>query len=272
MQELREIQKIEIEALDELDRICKKHGINYYLAQGTLLGAVRQNAFIPWDDDIDVLVHAEEMERLIQKFAEEADKKYFITNHNIEKYNPLSWTKIRCNNTASMPRKYKKIPIHWGICIDIFPFYNVSDNFLLRKAEIFLFKAARKLLLMPMVEYDEKKSVLDKIILKIPLDTRKRLANSFMRALKRNNGKETECVYVTCKGGKVIEKEIICGKKRTQIFEGKEYPVPSDSEAFLSIMFGDDYMTPPPEAERKGHEQRMGEIIWDCHNSYEKYQ
>ena len=60
---LEEIKKVELDALCELDRVCKAHGLSYFLAYGTLLGALRHQGFIPWDDDIDVHMPREDYER-----------------------------------------------------------------------------------------------------------------------------------------------------------------------------------------------------------------
>ena len=61
---LRKIQMIQVEMLEEVDRICKKCGIHYNIIAGTLLGAVRHGGYIPWDDDADVAMLREEYDRL----------------------------------------------------------------------------------------------------------------------------------------------------------------------------------------------------------------
>ena len=64
--ELEELHQIELDMLKEIDRICRRENIQYYLAGGTLLGAVRHKGFIPWDDDIDIAMARDEYERFLK--------------------------------------------------------------------------------------------------------------------------------------------------------------------------------------------------------------
>lgn len=73
--EIKQLKEVEIELFDELDRVCKLLDIPYFMVGGTLLGAVRHQGFIPWDDDIDVVMFREDLERL-----EKREAHYLIKN------------------------------------------------------------------------------------------------------------------------------------------------------------------------------------------------
>ena len=75
---LRKAQLIMLNELIELDRICKKNNINYWLDGGTFLGAVRHKGFIPWDDDVDVCMLEADYNKFLEKAVKELDSGYFI--------------------------------------------------------------------------------------------------------------------------------------------------------------------------------------------------
>lgn len=118
---LRKIQLRELDILKEFVRICNKHDLHYFLAGGTLLGAVRHKGFIPWDDDIDVAMLREDYDRFAQLAPLELDKRYFYQSPDTDPYYFLTYNKIRENGTEIYEERFKDAKFHKGIFIDIFP-------------------------------------------------------------------------------------------------------------------------------------------------------
>lgn len=119
----------EQEILDVVHEICVSNGLRYSLAYGTLLGAVRHRGFIPWDDDIDILMPREDYSRLLEIWNETAPKDYILQ----EPYSSLdvsnNFTKIRKNHTAFVQTEdERKCQYHKGIFIDIFPLDRLAEG------------------------------------------------------------------------------------------------------------------------------------------------
>lgn len=257
---LKKVQKTEYEILKEMDRICKENHIKYYLGHGTLLGAAKYHGFIPWDDDIDLLVPYDELKKLMNIFPKQASEQYIITNHRVEKYFPLPWTKIRNKNTLSRPKRYQDMPINWGICIDLFPIYPVSNFKALRKLEALNLKVAIKIMMAGFTKYEEDHTIIERALEKIPVSLRNFYMN-FAVGLLTMHKNNSKYVLLPCKGVKIYDRNLIFGEDTFLSFEDGVYPVPTDYHTYLTVNYGD-YMAPLPEAEQKGHELKMGEIEW----------
>lgn len=119
----KKLWAISLDLLFELDKVCKKHNINYYLAGGTLLGAVRHHGFIPWDDDIDLFMNRDDYEKFI-KLGNEFSEPYFLQNANTDPNFLYSCTRLRNSNTTYIVKKFKYQNFNQGIYISIFPIDN----------------------------------------------------------------------------------------------------------------------------------------------------
>ena len=73
-----EVKQTELSILDYIDSVCKQHNITYYLAYGTLLGAIRHKGFIPWDDDIDIYMPRKEYDKFIKLQADNKESQYSV--------------------------------------------------------------------------------------------------------------------------------------------------------------------------------------------------
>jgi lipopolysaccharide cholinephosphotransferase len=130
---LRKLQLIQLEMLIEVDRICKKCGIQYNIIAGTLLGAVRHGGYIPWDDDADVAFLRSEYEKFREACKTELDttRFYFQDHRNTDGYR-WGYGKLRRKETLFLREYQEHMPYDQGIFIDIFPLDNVPDNYLKR--------------------------------------------------------------------------------------------------------------------------------------------
>lgn len=129
--EMKKAWAVMLDLLAELDRVCKKHGIKYYAAGGTLLGAVRHKGFIPWDDDVDLVMFRQDYNRLMEIGPLEFRHPYFLQNKHTDPTACDLIAKLRNSETTSLFKAERKsvLPYNKGIFIDIFPSDNVPDSF-----------------------------------------------------------------------------------------------------------------------------------------------
>ena len=121
-QQLRTCQLKQLGILEEIDRICRKHNISYWLDGGSLLGAVRHGGFIPWDDDIDICMPLTDVPRFIEVAQRELPPHLFVQAPQTDPSMRLPICKVRNLNSLiveggdDFSRPYAK-----GLYIDIFP-------------------------------------------------------------------------------------------------------------------------------------------------------
>lgn len=253
--ELRQLQLIELEMLVEVDRICKKCGIQYCISAGTQLGAVRHKGFIPWDDDADVAFLRPEYEKFRKACKTELDsnKYYFQDYRNTPGYR-WGYGKLRRKNTSFVRLGQEEMPYAQGVFIDIMPYDNVPDNYLLRKLHNFQCFFYRKCFWSPLGLQQEKgiKRLAYRILSKIP---DKKLYLSFNRFIQRCNRKKTKRVRIFTLPVPGNENGYLrsCLENLCPIeFEGVKLMGMKDYHVYLSYKYGN-YMELPEKDKRKIH-------------------
>lgn len=250
--QLQAVQQKALELLAFIVDYCENNNIVYYLGFGTLLGAVRHNGFIPWDDDIDVLMPRADYERFIQNVAAALPAHFFLQNYNTD---PWFWTdssKLRNSDTTFIEESVAHLDINHGIFVDIFPLDGAKDEKTFRRR------------LAQLSRYQYWIRVFDRTPL--PHPTRfdrfaaglfrwatKKLTNAqLVAASDKVRSKESleNCPYCFAFYADILYPVALFGQGKRLPFENLNCRVPDDAEAYLALQYGD-YMQLPPYEERR---------------------
>ena len=131
----KDVRKIQLNILIKLDEVCKKNGLRYYLAFGTCLGALRHKGFIPWDDDIDVLMPYDDTKKLIS-LQNQFGERYFVQSKETDPDYRSIAMRIRDCETTCIEGNEINLKINKGIYVDIYPYYECSKNKFIRIIDI----------------------------------------------------------------------------------------------------------------------------------------
>ncbi|CAA6822788.1 MAG: Lipopolysaccharide cholinephosphotransferase LicD1 (EC [uncultured Sulfurovum sp.] len=128
-QDLRKAQLIMLDMLVEFDAICIKYNLKYWLDSGTLLGAVRHEGFIPWDDDIDISMPVEDYNKFIKIAKLELSKNIFFQTDETDSSFKFDYIKLRSNKASIVEfhEKDKEVAYHQGVFVDIFPMLTLPN-------------------------------------------------------------------------------------------------------------------------------------------------
>jgi len=252
--------------LQEFDRVCKVLDIPYVLFAGTMLGAVRHQGFIPWDDDLDVMMLRADYDRFLAEAEQVLDKEKFYLQKEFSEHWPMFFSKLRLNNTTCLEKYHPKDPvIHQGIYIDIFPCDNACNTHLGRKLQFLASKVviAKSLYKRGYETDSKKKKVFMAFCCLLPM-------KPFWQMVKQGR-KDSTMVHSFLGGASDFAKNVYhreCFTDRVDMtFENDQYPVSAYFDRLLRQLYGE-YMRLPPEDQRT---MKQHAILVDLENSYEIY-
>lgn len=136
-EKLRQLQLTQVEILRVIDRVCREHDIPYSLYAGTLLGAVRHQGFIPWDDDLDICMSRANYNRFLEVWEQVKPEGYLLQNKENSPDFTQSFSKIRKLNSTYQLKVEVGYKYHQGIFVDVFPIDRVPKGKRLQKKFIF---------------------------------------------------------------------------------------------------------------------------------------
>ena len=269
--DIREIQIYKLRILSDFADFCKKNNLRYCLHGGTLLGAIRHGGFIPWDDDIDVIMPWKDYKRFLRIWRGQMSDRYFVQNYKTDPCFPMMYTQLRVNGTTSMPVKNAPLDMHWGICIDIFPLVGLNESKAGRAAQKKMIALIYSLLAVDIIKaLGVPHAGMQKAINRIPRKSRHLIVDVLYRtgfsSSEKNKG-SFDLFSPDIKDYGSYENWL---DTMEVPFEDMMFPIPKKYDEILTIMYGD-YMTPPPEDQRGGHEIQLGEQIIDFETDYSVY-
>jgi len=128
--EMKKIWAVELDLLNEFIKVCEKYRLDYHVTAGTLLGAIRHDGIIPWDDDIDVQMPRKDYDRLLLISKEAFSYPYFLQTEYTDPGYSKAFAKLRNSETTGIPINDVNCDLRYnqGIFIDIFPLDNLPDD------------------------------------------------------------------------------------------------------------------------------------------------
>ena len=124
----KRVWAVQLAMLDEVERICRKYGLTYFADSGTLIGCIRDEGYIPWDDDIDLVMLREDYDRFLAAARAELPEYLLLQTYRTEKNYLRGHAQIRDTRTTGCNAEDRRAGYNCGIFIDIFPLDNMPDS------------------------------------------------------------------------------------------------------------------------------------------------
>lgn len=260
---MQEIQKVSLSILKEIGSICEKNHFKYFLAYGTLIGAIRHGGYIPWDDDVDIMMPRPDYEKFLQYCSIHKDNLGFLEILNPQTNDKYPYMLTRVSDTRYVIEVKNERSYNSGVFIDIYPLDGIGNTEEEALAHLknttkypsLIFLATRIYYHFGITKGWKKR------LIKVPafIYTHIRGKKYFMKKLDDllSLYQYEDCKYVgaaawcTHPERNIYEKEwcenLIKGK-----FEDGEFYIPKEYDKMLKVTYGD-YMKLPPEKDRIYH-------------------
>lgn len=259
-EQINKLKSIQLQLLDDFVKTCEKLGLTYFLCAGTLLGAVRHGGFIPWDDDIDVQMPRQDYLKFIREAKQFLNPKYVVSSFYTEDEFLGDFAKLVDTSTTYVEVSTFFRKITKGCNIDIFPIDFISDSRLKRffynlRINIFRKRINKGYYLNANYEKQSLKGKLFGVFAAVITGFMKpEKAEKKMLLFIEKHAPKTKTKYsiVESKCTRLYLSSVFDGTSRVS-FEGKQYNAPVDTDNYLKIQYGPNYMELPPIEKRVIH-------------------
>lgn len=252
-----ELRNIQIDILIRVAKYCDEQKLRYYLAYGTLLGAVRHKGYIPWDDDIDILMPRPDYDIFINEFNNDNSEYKVYTFMNEPNY-PWPYAKVSYEKTIYI----EKLAVYFdkiGVNIDVFPMDGLPSTHPKRKKIVDLLMIRRKLLNIKHISLSSQRPLYKNAILMfgkilvsgLNYKTLIKLIDQKAKSFEYDEGEYVGCLVWNYGHKEIMSRRVFSNKCKLE-FEGKEFYAPKMYDEFLINIYGD-YMKLPSKEKRITH-------------------
>ena len=258
-EELRQLQLKELESLTYFEEFCKKHELRWYLLGGCVIGAVRHGGFIPWDDDVDIIMPRRDYERMLRLWKqEESSERFLMLKTDGEVFTGNSFATLIDTSATMVKENQQDIDVPHGIVTDIFPMDGCPDKKLQRYLQYYhaMMYSLYITEVVPTKHGALMKAVCSVLLKLVPSRERR------TKIWKKHEKKMTKYAFNThkkctelCAGPHYMLNEYpqeAFAKAVYHDFEGLSMPLPQGYDAYLKMAFGE-YMELPPEDKQVPH-------------------
>lgn len=249
---LEETKEIQCRLLQDVADYCEEEGLTYFLAYGTLIGAVRHNGFIPWDDDIDIAMPRSDYDKFVRTFNQRNSNSRVI-DPRIDKDYGISFAKVYDNRTWLNEFKYHREK--YGVYIDVFPVEGVRS-----KCQVYIARKLSRLMHAKKANFADRSVfknfsniVIKFFLLPFSVQTMLHIADWNARRCPFKTTPQASVLFETYGWREVVDTGVF---EQTLLheFEGRMYRIPVGYDKWLSSIYGD-YMQLPPKEHQVGHHE-----------------
>lgn len=268
---LRELQLKQLDMLIYFRDFCEKNNLRFYLIGGCLIGALRNGGFVPWDDDVDVLMPRLDYERLVVLWKEQnADGRFRLLKTDDNMFTGNIFATITDTNYTMVKANQTKVDIPHGLVMDVFPLDVCPDGRFARKMQ-YIWTMLYSLFLAQIVpeNHGGLLSLGSKVLLGIFRGDkiRRKIWRFCEKKMTKYKIEENRCVTELCSGPHWMKveypKEIYSGVDYVT-FEGHRMPCMSGYDEYLTMVFGDYMKLPPKESQVPHHEIAYLDLNTPC--------
>lgn len=247
---ISELKQVQIQILDDVAAFCDKEKLTYFLAYGTLIGAIRHQGYIPWDDDIDLVMPRKDYDYFM-RYYNQSTSRYKFVDYEIDPDYLYPFGKVM--DTKTVLKENCHISYDLGVNIDIFPLDKVDAEGKLLRLE----KRIRKIIFFKTMPWSSRRGLLKNLILTagrvafsvIPLKVLIAKTIQYGKSLNKTNSVKVSVPVDGAYNVNVWDKSWFESYEYHE-FEKKQYKIPVGYDPWLRDVYGD-YMQIPPEEQRE---------------------